>query len=138
MSRTKDTIHFLRIIENLVIPDGAYLVTIDVEALYSSIPHHKGVAAVRHTIFQCSDVDWGYNEFILSFLEYILHHNVFTFNGSHYLQVQGVAMGTCCAPSYANLYPGEWENMFLNDEALSMYTGHLLVWFRYINDIFTI
>ncbi|XP_073480204.1 uncharacterized protein [Aquarana catesbeiana] len=113
-------------------------VTIDVESLYSSIPHEKGVAAIKHVLRTTQDLDPTYSEFITSLLEHILSHNVFTFNGSHYLQVQGVAMGTCCAPSYANLYLGEWEAMFLGDEGLSMYTDHILCWYRYIDDLFIV
>lgn len=47
-------------------------------------------------------------------------------------------MGTCCAPSYANLYLEEWEKMFLADESLSMYTDHILGWYRYIDNVFII
>lgn len=73
-----------------------------------------------------------------SFFHYlsISSHNVFTFNGSHYLQVQGVVMGTCCcALSYANLYLGEREQMFLADENLAICTDYIVGWFCYIDAI---
>jgi hypothetical protein len=32
-----------------------------------------------------------------------------TFNGDHYLQINGTAMGTKMAPSYANTFMGKFE-----------------------------
>lgn len=58
------------------------------------------------------------------------------FGNFHYLQVQGVAIGTC-APSYINLYMGESERSFLLSET-SKYIDHILTWFCYIGDIFLI
>jgi hypothetical protein len=31
----------------------------------------------------------------------------FTFDGNHYLQINGTAMGTKMAPSYANIFMGD-------------------------------
>ena len=38
-----------------------------------------------------------------------LTHNTFTFNRPHYQQINGTAMGTKMAPSYANLFMGKFE-----------------------------
>lgn len=40
----------LQIIDNLYIPEHSILVTIDVETVYSSIPHDKGIATILHTL----------------------------------------------------------------------------------------
>ena len=37
----------------------------------------------------------------------VLTHNNLTFNGKHYLQILGTAIGTKMAPSYANIFYGE-------------------------------
>lgn len=68
-------------------------------------------------------------------LEVILQHNAFSFNGSHFLQVHRVAMGTCCAPYYANLYLGEWEHQLSADDAWSLYMNHVTEWYCYIDDV---
>lgn len=47
-------------------------------------------------------------------------------------------MGTCCAPLYANLYLGEREKDFLLGESASIYTHHICMWHRYIDDILII
>ncbi|XP_040196442.1 uncharacterized protein LOC120929219 [Rana temporaria] len=137
-SYTKDTIHLLQMLEDMMIPTDAFLVSVDVETLYNSIPHQLGLRAVEQVLKQRPTTDWKFNTFILTMLEFILYHNTFLFQGSHYLQVQGVAMGTCCAPSYANLYLGEWERDFLLGENASMCAAHILIWQRYIDDIFII
>ena len=48
-------------------------------------------------------------------------------------QVAGTAIGTNFAPSYACIYMDEAETKFLKTKELQ-----LLVWFRYIDDIFFI
>lgn len=103
----KDTI--LQKIDELSYTDESILVAIDIEALYSSIPNTKGLTAISRILKQGSRYDTALNEFINDGLEFILHHNSFLFDGSQYFQVQGVqgvAMGTRCAPSYVNLYLG--------------------------------
>ncbi len=37
--------------------------------------------------------------------------NNFKFNGNHYLQIGGTAMGIWVAPSYANIFMGDKENV---------------------------
>lgn len=106
-SYTRDTIHVLQMIGRLHIEGHITLVAIDVEALYSSIPHDKGISAIQHTLRPQSHLDPQFANFILASLDFVLIHNYFHFSGSHYLRVKGVAMGTCCAPSYANHLPGE-------------------------------
>jgi hypothetical protein len=39
--------------------------------------------------------------------------NNFIFNGDHYLQINGTAMGTKMAPSYANIFMGRSEKQLL-------------------------
>ena len=59
--------------------------------------------------------------------------NSFVFNNTHYLQIHATAMGTHMAPTYANYFRRKSEREFLE-------TQNKLprVWWRYIDDIFTI
>ena len=63
----------------------------------------------------------------------VLKCNVFSFNGQAYQQIQGMAMGTRMAPSYANLFMDRFERAFLAQEPIQP-----LVWKRYIDDILCI
>ena len=44
----------------------------------------------------------------------VLTLNCFSFAGSYYKQINGVAMGTKMGPSYANLFVGYIEHKFFN------------------------
>ncbi|OCT55904.1 hypothetical protein XELAEV_18001096mg [Xenopus laevis] len=74
-----------------------------------SIPHSLGIETIRNVFERIHQPLSEEHSFILKALSFVLHHNVFIFNGVYYLQRQGVAMGAKCAPSYANLFLGEWE-----------------------------
>ena len=63
----------------------------------------------------------------------ILGRNNFSFNGKHFLQTHGTAMGTRMTPSYANLFMGNFEQLAIENAPLKP-----VVWWRYIDDIFMI
>jgi hypothetical protein len=50
-------------------------------------------------------------ECLVQLLTLVLKHNNFTFNGEHFLQINGTAMGTKMAPSYANNFMGKLEKL---------------------------
>ncbi|XP_068115012.1 guanylate cyclase 2G-like [Hyperolius riggenbachi] len=134
-SYVRDTLHLLGILEGLQLPVGCLLVTLDVEALYSSIPQGRGVEVVGKFLSEMDVGELPHNSFILDLLTFILQNNVFVFDGVHYLQVQGAAMGTTCAPSLANLYLGDWERHLFGSDALVGYLCHIVAWHRYIDDV---
>ena len=74
-----------------------------------------------------------YKSYIVEFLEVVLTNNYFDFNGKHYHQISGTAMGTKVAPSYANLFMTKFEESHV-------YTYHLqhTLWKRFIDGILLI
>jgi hypothetical protein len=54
----------------------------------------------------------------------------FTFNGEHFLQINGTAMGTKMAPSYANNFMGKLEKLIIQSAPHKP-----LSWFRFIDDV---
>ena len=54
------------------------------------------------------------SETLLRLAELILTLNCFSFAGSYYKQINGVAMDTKMGPSYANLFVGYIEHQFFN------------------------
>ena len=134
-SYLKDTSHFLNVLKNLgEVPKDSILVTLDVSSLYTNIPTIEGIRAVAKLLakhrFGGTEPR---NQKIVRMLKYVLTLNNFRFNGENYLQIGGTAMGTKCAPSYANCFMGDWEEKYV-------YTYHLqpLIWKRFIDDIFMI
>jgi hypothetical protein len=63
-------------------------------------------------------------------LTLVLKNNSFTFDGNHYLQINGTAMGTKMAPSYANIFMGDLEEQLLLSSLKQP-----LSWFRFIDDV---
>lgn len=114
--------------DNLTVTEHTILVSLDVEALYSNIQHQfflksKGIQFKTH------------NEFLLTLLEFTLTYNCFLFNGTFFHQLYGTAMGTVCAPTYANLCLGWWEHQTVFSANYIFYTSHILFWGHYIDDV---
>ena len=63
-------------------------------------------------------------------LTLVLKNNNFTFDGKHYLQINGTATGTKMAPSYANIFM--WN---LEERLLLSSLKQPLSWFRFIDDV---
>ena len=71
---------------------------------------------------------------IITFLSLILTLNNFVFNCTHYSQTMDSAMGTICAPSYANIFMANFEAKHIYPYIKEISVLYL----RYINDIFMI
>ncbi len=75
----------------------------------------------------------GVNNNVIFIPLVVLNCNSFEFNGSHFKQVHGIAMGTKAAPSTANLVMGH-----LKITNVYKYPKQPLLWLRFIDDIFMI
>ena len=115
--------------ENLTIPENSTLVTMDVTSLYTNIPHDDGMAACRKIWEQRTDQEPP-TECLVEMLTLVLKNNNFTFDGNHYLQINGTAMGTKMAPSYVNIFMGDLEERLLLSSLKQP-----LSWFRFIDDV---
>ena len=115
--------------QNIIEPD-TLLCTMDVSALYTNIPHSDGTDACRQYLDTRRDQTTP-TSFLCRLIQLILTLNNFVFQDKNYLQIQGTAMGTSMAPSYACLFMGMFETNFLKS------CKHKpLVWLRYIDDVF--
>ena len=134
-SYLRDTTHLLQKLSEIDhVPPDALLVTLDVTSLYTNIPHHEGIQAVADYLSRYRPPNsLPSNQSLLKLLSMVLTKNNFEFNGQHFLQTNGTAMGTRVAPSYANIFMARFEEKFV-------YTYHLAIylWLRYIDDIFMI
>ena len=114
------------------LPDNTILVTLDVTALYSNIPHNDGIGGCKKHLDRRAQSTTS-SEDICQLIKFILENNVLSFNDEYFLQVCGAAMGTRMAPCYANIFMAELEEDFL-----SGYPYKPLAYYRYIDDIFII
>ena len=99
----KDTTYFIKKIEDIDhVSHYSYLGSLDVCSLYTSIPHKEGIESVKQKLKNSKP---GISiKFILKFLKLILTLDNFVINSINYLQKKGCALGTKCAPSYANIF----------------------------------
>ena len=79
----------------------SYLVTADVQSLYTNIQSNKGLEAFKK-MYAKYDVSIRFEE-INRLLELSLLHNDFVFNDQWFLQISGTVMGKNCAPNFANI-----------------------------------
>lgn len=132
-SFVRDTNHFLSTINEITVPNGSFLVTLDVSSLYTNIPHSDGILAVVEAYDKFSGDKPIDSPTLATLLEMILQLNNFVFNEVHYLQVSGTSMGTKIGPNYANIFMGRLEEQFLRSRHLKP-----LCYKRFIDDIFFI
>ncbi|CAJ0935756.1 unnamed protein product [Ranitomeya imitator] len=131
-----DTGHFLSTIRQLdTVPPGSTLVTLDVNSLYTSIQHSKGMEATKY-LLQLSNMSSNAIQFCLDLLHIVLYENYFLSGDTFYVQRCGTAMGSNVAPAYANAFMNFFEitHMYTND----LFRQHILSYHRYIDDIFFI
>ncbi|XP_056408807.1 uncharacterized protein LOC130317324 [Hyla sarda] len=131
-----DTTAFIQLIHGITnIPPDSILVTLDVNSLYTSIKHEKGLHATKQLLINSAFTP-DTIDFCTDILELVLHNNYFLFQDDFFLQIQGTAMGSNMAPPYANAYMAWFEAQYIYPDPA--FQTHSLVWKRYIDDIFCI
>lgn len=106
------------------------------KSLYLNIPHKEGINAVLNRLYRTKEsadqmaIPPGT---MADLLGIVLEQNYFQFADRIYHQIQGTAMGTKMAPSYANIFMAELE-----EKLLDKYPIKPLLWKRYIDDILCI
>ena len=103
-SYIKDTSDFIQKISSIELEENYWLFTMDVTILYTNIPHDEGINCIRELLNSKRQNGLPRNDNLIKMLELVLKLNNFTFNSEHYLQINGTAIGTRVAPTYANLF----------------------------------
>ena len=129
----RDSSDFISKIKDLNnIPQGALLVTADIVGLYPSIPHDLALKSLREVLKKrkLKPVSTDYH---VRMAEFVLQNNCFEFNGEIKHQISDTAIGTKFAPPYACIFMEQVETQFIKTQQCK-----LLVWLRYIDNIFFI
>tara|TARA_B110000438_G_C15771022_1_gene631887 strand:- start:722 stop:1684 length:963 start_codon:yes stop_codon:yes gene_type:complete len=106
----------------------------DVTQLYPSIPTDVGMLAMRNILKDFITPKSCLNN-ILNIIYTIMTVNIFSYEEKLYLQTKGTAMGTPIAVIYAIIFL-HWLEKDIVDEFKNK--GSLLLYIRFIDDIFTI
>ena len=129
-SYVKDTNDFLNKLKGMDrFPEGAILVTIDVVGLYPHIPHNEGLEAIRKSLNTRTNQAIPTDNIV----NRNNRNNNFEFDGKHFIQRRGTAIGTRMAPVYANIFMYDLESQLLDLAPVKLH-----LWLRYIDDIFMI
>ena len=105
------------------------LVTMDVKSMYTTIPQEEGIDA----LLSKSDIIGLPKHILRELMNLVFKNNIFSFNGTMYKQISGVAMGTPLAPTLAILFMSDLEEAFMDTQEFLPY-----FYKRYIDDIFFI
>lgn len=128
-SYLKDTYDFVSKVRHQRIPKNAFLVTGDVSALYTNMRFDRTLSTVRAALGKHPAAGRP-DDHLLRLLELTMRNNDFEFNGDHYLQVCGMAMGKTYAPGLADIYMEEV------DEKAMAYRIAPLFFYRFLDDVF--
>jgi len=126
----RDSQNLIQNTENLSCGIETELYTMDFASLYTNMNSKHTIETIMDFLikekFECSDIDsFG----LFKFLEIMFYKNIFKFNGQFFIQTNGLAMGSICGPTVANLYLYILEKhwFFLREP---------LIYYRFIDDIF--
>lgn len=136
-SYLQDTPDFLRIIRKInkgpKLSDRTILVTWDVKALFTNIPHEEGLVYMQRELEKRENPEVP-SEYITKVMEIILNNNIFMFHDAYWKQNVGAAMGSRPIPPYANIFMSQIDEKIKNlapEDALKMLK-------RFLDDFFLI
>lgn len=112
-SYIRDGTHLLELLSYYSWKPNYLWVSLDVQSLYTSIPHDVGLGAIQSFLYQDPMLNPRQASFIVEATSFCLTYNYFKFENDFFLQVNGTAMRANFAPSYANLTMGQWESLHI-------------------------
>ena len=117
--------------ENFMTTPNSVIMCADVTSLYPNIPIQLGVLTVTKVLEELQYFTPSHLKFLMALLTWVLTENYCTFNNVTYHQLQGTAMGTPTAVTYANLF------LYGIEKALIL-KHKPLYYKRYIDDVYSI
>jgi len=108
-----------------------FMVSFDVESLFTNIPLEESINLAVKYITENTSISLTSKE-LRDLFSIATAQTHFSFNGSFYDQIDGVAMGSPLAPVLANLFMGHHEKVWLE----SFVSSEVLFYRRYVDDTF--
>lgn len=130
-SYIQDTTDFLNKLSSITqpLPPNCIMFCMDVKALYPRVPRKEARESVKEALDNRPVKNIPTDE-VLRMMDMVLENNNFSFDGKHYLQTEGTAIGSHLGMNYACTFLGTWEkSLFEKSEKTP------LAYFRFVDDI---
>ena len=131
-SRLQSKEDFINATKTVQILDDYKLVSFDVKSLFTSIPLQLALKCTENAILQSTDPLPLPTEDIMDLLNLCLTSTYFQYNGKHYKQLHGTAMG-----SPVSVVVAEIVMQNIEESALSTCRQTIPLWLRHVDDTFT-
>lgn len=128
----KDSFSFCQFINNITLPGDHVLVSLDVKSLFTSIPKSL---AINSIIMRWDEIRPNTNiclDLFLEIVEFCIDASYFRFDGQHYQQIFGTAMGNPLSPAIA-----DWVMETLLDTVVRMLKIPLPFLRKFVDDLVT-
>jgi hypothetical protein len=112
------------------ISGGTLLATLDVESLFTKIPHQNLLSVLKNVMPNVLQDEAVYERY-MHYLSSIIERHTFKASGCYYLQKFGLPMGANLSGTLANIYLGVLEENLSNKPGVLLYK-------RYMDDILII
>ncbi|XP_062533254.1 uncharacterized protein LOC134202222 [Armigeres subalbatus] len=128
----RDSYSICEFINNITLPESYVLISLDVKALFSSIPKSL---VMHNVIMKWNEIRSNTNinvDLFLEIVEYCIDSSYFRYDGQHYHQIFGTAMGNPLSPSIA-----DWVMETLLDTVIEKLNFPLPFVKKYVDDVLT-
>ncbi|XP_025268300.1 uncharacterized protein LOC112639226 [Camponotus floridanus] len=132
-SHIKDGWTFANLLKDKTIRDDEVMISLNVTALFTNIPKDLIVTAVTKRWSHIAPNTKLYLAQFLHAIETVLDSTSFSFNGNFYEQIFGSPMGSPLSPILADIVMDDLEM-----HCLSLLSFDVPIYYRYVDDIFTI
>ena len=110
------------------------MASFDITSLFTNIPLNETINIIVKQLFKDTDLFMGFTRKLFTeMLELAVKDSPFQFNDKFYSQCDGVAMGNCLGPTFANAFLCYYENIWLSNCPNSFKP---LYYKRYVDDTF--
>ena len=131
----KNSFEFSNLITKMYNSNNCVMCSLDIESLFTNIPLDETLNICLDELFPNENsVHTGFNKLqFKSLLELATKNTYFLFNDTLYEQIDGVAMGSPCGPTLANIFLCHYEKIWL-EECPTEFKP--ILYKRYVDDTF--